>query len=74
MRFKVVYEFHNSETKAKQALKRIPKLFSKPHITKLPDGKYAVIAGEYDRKDWADAAVHKLYENHLWGGILTDDI
>ena len=74
MKFKVVFEFHSTEQKAKAALKKIPKLFSKPHITKLEDGKYAVIAGEYDRKDWADAAVHKLYENKLWGGILSEDI
>lgn len=73
MRFKVVFEFHNSEKKAKAALKKIPKLFSKPHVYKCKDGKYAALAGEYDRKDWADAAVHKLYENHLWGGILIED-
>lgn len=73
MRFKVVYEFHNSEQKAKAALKRIPKLFSKPHVYKCKDGKYAAVAGEYDRKDWADAAVHKLYENKLWGGIYTEE-
>lgn len=74
MKFKVVYEFHSNESKAKSALKRIPKLFSHPHITQLKDGSYAVIAGEYDRKDWAEAAVHKLYENKLYGGICLEDI
>lgn len=73
MRFKVVYEFHGTEQKAKSAMKKIPKLFSKPHIHKCKDGKFAVVAGEYDRKDWADAAVKKLYENGLWGGIYTEE-
>ena len=73
MRFKVVFEFHRIEQKAKQSLKKIPKLFSNPHIYTMKDGTYAVLAGEYDRKDWADAAVKKLYEHHLWGGIFTDD-
>jgi hypothetical protein len=73
MRFKVVYEFHSSESMAKKALKKIPKLFSNPHISQLKDGGYAVIAGEYDRKDWAEAAVHKLYENKLWGGVYSSD-
>ena len=74
MRFKVVYEFHNNEQKAKAALRKIPKLFSHPFIYRLKDGGYAVLAGEYDRKDWADAAVHKLYEHGLWGGIYTEDV
>lgn len=74
MRFKVVYEFHNTEQKAKASLKKIPKLFSNPHIYKCKDGKYAALAGEYDRKDWADAAVRKLYEHGLWGGIFIEDI
>ena len=74
MRFRVVYEFHDSEQKAKAALKKIPKLFSKPRIHKCKDGRFAVLAGEYDRKDWADAAVKKLYEHRLWGGIFIEDI
>ena len=73
MRFKVVFEFHRVEQKAKSSLKKIPKLFSKPYIYKMKDGTFAVLAGEYDRKDWADAAVKKLYEHGLWGGILTED-
>lgn len=73
MRFKVVFEFHNSEQKAKASLRKIPKLFSKPHIHLCKDGKYAVVAGEYDRKDWADAAVKKLYEHKLWGGIYIEE-
>lgn len=73
MRFKVVYEFHRTDSKAKSALKKIPKLFSKPHIYQMKDGTYAVLAGEYDRKDYADAAVRKLYESGLWGGILIED-
>lgn len=74
MKFKVVYCFHYDEKKANQFLKKIPKLFSKPHLEKMPDGSYAVIAGEYNRKDWADSAVHKLYENKLFGGILHQNI
>ena len=72
MRYKVVYEFHKDEGKAKSALKKIPKVFSKPYIYKMKDGTFAVLAGEYDRKDWADAAVKKLYEKGLWGGILQE--
>jgi len=74
MRFKVVYEFHRTEQKAKSALKKIPKLFSNPHLYKMEDGTFAVVAGEYDRKDWAESAVKKLYENKLWGGILSEDV
>lgn len=74
MRFKVVYEFHRTESKAKSALKKIPKLFSNPNLYKMKDGTFAVLAGEYDRKDWADAAVRKLYEHGLWGGIFIEDI
>ena len=73
MRYKVVYVFHSEESKAKSALKKIPKDFSKPHLYKMKDGTYAVLAGEYDRKDWADAAVKKLYEKGLWGGILQEE-
>lgn len=74
MRFRVVYEFHTDESKAKSALKKIPSLFSKPHIDKLSDGGFAVVAGEYDKRDWAEAATKKLYENGLWGGICTEEI
>ena len=73
MRYKVVYEFRKDESKAKTALKKIPKIFSKPFLYKMKDGTFAVVAGEYDRKDWADAAVKKLYENKLWGGILQEE-
>ena len=73
MKYKVVYEFHKDEAKAKSALKKIPKIFSKPYIHKMKDGTFAVLAGEYDRKDWADAAVKKLYENKLWGGLLQEE-
>ncbi len=73
MKYKVVYEFHKDEQKAKSALKKIPKVFSKPYIYKMKDGTCAVLAGEYDRHDWADAAVKKLYENGLWGGILQEE-
>lgn len=74
MKFKVVFEFHKTQSKAKSALRKIPKIFSNPHLFQLKDGTYAVLAGEYDRKDWADAAIHKLYEHHLYGGYLTDDL
>ena len=73
MKYKVVYEFHKDEGKVKSALKKIPKDFSKPYIYKMKDGTFAVLAGEYDRKDWADAAVKKLYKNKLWGGILREE-
>lgn len=73
MHYKVVYEFHRDEAKAKFALKKIPKIFSNPHLYTMKDGTFAVLAGEYDRKDWADAAVKKLYESGLWGGLLSED-
>lgn len=73
MHYKVVYEFHRDEAKAKSALKKIPKIFSHPHLHTMKDGTFAVLAGEYDRKDWADAAVKKLYESGLWGGLLLED-
>ena len=73
MKFKVVYEFYKDESKAKTTLKKIPKLFSKPYVYKMKDGTFAVVAGEYDKREWADAAVKKLYENKLWGGILLED-
>ena len=72
MGYKVVYVFHKDETKAKQSLKKIPKIFSKPHLERMKDGSFAVVAGEYDKKIYADAAVKKLYESHLWGGILKE--
>lgn len=73
MIYKVVYEFHRDEAKAKSALKKIPSAFSKPHIYKMKDGTLAVLAGEYDKADWANAAVKKLYECGLWGGILQEE-
>ena len=69
MSFKVVYEFHSSETKAKQALKKIPSIFHNPHIEDAGDGKFAVVAGEYDSRKIAEMATHKLYECKLHGGI-----
>ena len=73
MTYKVVYEFHKDESKAKSSLKKIPKVFSKPFLHRMKDGTFAVLAGEYNRKDWADAAVKKLYESGLWGGILREE-
>jgi len=72
MTYKVVYEFHKNEGKAKSALKKIPKDFSKPRIYKMKDGTFAVLAGEYDRFDWAEAAIKKLYASGLWGGLLEE--
>ena len=69
MGYKVVYEFHRSETKAKQALKKIPSIFHNPRIEVADDGTFAVVAGEYDSKERAVQATHKLYENKLHGGI-----
>ena len=69
MGFKVVVGFYPTETRAKQILKKIPSLFSKPHIEQAHNGTYAVVAGEYDRKDWANKAIHKLSESDLVGGI-----
>lgn len=73
MTYRVVYEFHHDEGKAKSSLKKIPKVFSHPSIYKMKDGTLAVLAGEYTRSDWADAAVKKLYECGLWGGLLQEE-
>ena len=73
MTYRVVYEFHRDESKAKASLKKIPKTFSHPSIFTMKDGTFAVLAGGYTRKDWADAAVKKLYELGLWGGLLQEE-
>lgn len=69
MSYKVVSGFYPTESKAKTVLKKIPHIFSKPHIERAKNGTYAVVAGEYDRKDWADKATNKLFEAGLIGGI-----
>jgi hypothetical protein len=71
--YRVVYEFHHDEVKAKSSLKKIPKVFSHPKIYTMKDETFAVLAGEYDKKEWADAAVKKLYECGLWGGLLQEE-
>ena len=43
--------------------------FSKPHIEQAKNGTWAVVAGEYERQDWANKAIHKLLEAGLMGGI-----
>lgn len=73
MVYRVVYEFHKDDAKAKSALKKIPKTFSHPSIYKMKDGTLAVLAGEYNREDWANAAIKKLYESGLWGGLLQEE-
>lgn len=73
MMFKVVSGFYPTNSRAKTVLKKIPTIFSKPHIEDAPNGTYAVVAGEYDRKDWANKAVHKLFEAGLMGGIWLQD-
>ena len=72
MSYKVVSGFWATEYNAKKQLKKIPKIFSKPHIQYAKNGTWAVVAGIYDRKDWADAAVHKLLEAGLYGGIWLE--
>lgn len=69
MSFKVVAGFFPNQTRAKAVLKKIPVIFSKPHIEQARNGTWAVVAGEYERKDWADKATHKLFEAGLCGGI-----
>lgn len=67
--YKVVAGFYPNTTRAKAVLKKIPEIFSKPHLEDAPNGSIAVVAGEYDRKDWANKAIHKLFEAGLMGGI-----
>lgn len=69
MSFKVVVGFYPNNTRAKAVLKKIPTIFSKPHLEDAPNGSIAVVAGEYERKDWANKAIHKLFEAGLMGGI-----
>ena len=69
MSFKVVAGFYPSTTRAKAVLKKIPAIFSKPHLEDAPNGSIAVVAGEYEREDWANKAIHKLFEAGLMGGI-----
>jgi len=69
MGYKVVTGFWVTESDAKRKLKKIPSIFSKPHIERARNGTWATVAGEYERKDWADAAVHKLNEEGVGGGI-----
>ena len=69
MSYKVVSGFYPTESRAKTILKKIPKIFSKPHIERAKNGSWAVVAGEYDRKDWAEAAEKKLWDADMLGGI-----
>lgn len=73
MSYKVVSGFYPTESRAKTVLKKVPHIFSKPHIEKAHNGTWAVVAGEYDRKDWANSAIHKLFEAGLMGGIWLQD-
>ena len=73
MSYKVVSGFWVTEANAKKHLKKIPEIFSKPHIEQAGNGSWAVIAGIYERKDWANAAVHKLLDAGLYGGIWLQD-
>lgn len=72
MKYKVIYSFYSSESLARKALKKIPHIFSNPRIIVFKNKSYGVMAGEYDRRDLALAAVHKLFESNLWGGILAE--
>lgn len=69
MSFKVVSGFYPSEQRAKAILKKIPRIFSAPRIERARNGSFAVVAGEYDRRDWAEAAMKKLREADLFAGI-----
>jgi hypothetical protein len=69
MGYKVVSGFFPTESRAKTVLKKVPTIFSKPHIEQAKNGTWAVVAGEYERKDWANKAIHKLFEAGLMGGI-----
>ncbi len=69
MSYKVVSGFYPTETRAKTILKKIPHIFSNPHIERARNGSWAVVAGEYDRQDWALAAQKKLWEADMLGGI-----
>ena len=69
MSFKVVAGFFPNQTRAKAVLKKIPTIFSKPHIEQARNGSWAVVAGEYERRDWADKATRKLFEAGLNGGV-----
>ena len=73
MGYKVVSGFYPTQTRAKAVLKKIPTIFSKPHIEQAHNGTWAVVAGEYDRHDWANKAIHKLTEAGLIGGIWLQD-
>ena len=73
MGYKVVSGFYPTSSRAKTVLKKIPTIFSKPHIEQASNGTYAVVAGEYERKDWANKAVSKLFEAGLIGGIWIQD-
>ena len=69
MTYKVVSGFFPTESRAKTVLKKVPTIFSKPHIVQAKNGTWAVVAGEYERQDWANKAIHKLFEAGLIGGI-----
>lgn len=73
MYYKVVSGFFPTESRAKTVLKKVPTIFSKPHIERAKNGTWAVVAGEYERKDWANKAIHKLFEAGLMGGIWLQD-
>lgn len=69
MSYKVVSGFYNTESDAKKHLKKIPEIFSKPHIERAKNGSWAVVAGIYELRSWAEAAEKKLWEANLLGGI-----
>ena len=69
MGYKVVSGFYNTESDAKKQLKKIPSIFSNPHIERAKNGSWAVVAGDYEHKSWAEAAEKKLWDAKLLGGI-----
>lgn len=69
MGYKVVSGFYNTESDAKKQLKKIPSIFSNPHIERAKNGSWAVVAGDYELKSWAEAAEKKLWDAKLLGGI-----
>lgn len=68
MGHKVVYGFWPTEAKAKQAIKKLPSIFKNPRVEPA-GGDFAAVVGEYDNREIANQAIHKLFECGLHGGI-----
>ena len=73
MSYKVAYMSCSTEKEANKALRKIPMCFCEPHIEHTKNNTYMVIAGVYEDKAIAEAAVQKLFSSNLWGGIWKED-